>query len=279
MNFFHTILDLMNLEMPTPTLYGWFHILALIATIAVTVLLVVKFRDCDDRTFRRIVLIAWLLIFIPEIYKQLLYSLHYAEDGSIFWDYQWYAFPFQFCSSPLFIYPLIVWLRDGMLRNMAIAFTAFFCFFGGLAVMLYPGDVFIDAIGINIQTMLNHGGQVVIGIFCAARYRKALSNRFWLSSLPVFGVLFLIATILNIAAHYLFPLFGIDETFNMFFISPFHDTTLPVLSMFNGLPHIFLSLIYLVSFALISFIMYWLHRGVYLLILRIQKAKTSPYEA
>ena len=264
--------------MERPPMFGAWHMVSLTLAVLLAAFMVWKFKDCNDKTLRRVLLVFWVIIVALEAYKQIVFSMN-SDGVTATWDYQWYAFPFQFCSSPLFIYPLIVWLRDGMLRNMAIAFTAFFCFFGGLAVMLYPGDVFIDAIGINIQTMLNHGGQVVIGIFCAARYRKALSNRFWLSSLPVFGVLFLIATILNIAAHYLFPLFGIDETFNMFFISPFHDTTLPVLSMFNGLPHIFLSLIYLVSFALISFIMYWLHRGVYLLILRIQKAKTSPYEA
>jgi hypothetical protein len=78
----------------------------------------------------------------------------------------------------------------------------------------------------------------------------------------------------------LLPLVGIHETFNMFFISPYYDTTLPVLSMFNGLPHIFLSLIYLTAFTLISFIMYWLHRGVYLLCLRLYpKHKEPQHEA
>lgn len=278
MNFFGKVLQFFELEMETPTLYGWFHLLWLAITAAVAVFLVVKFRDCSDRTFRRIMLIAWLCFAVPELYKQLIYSLEFT-DGRLIWDYQWYAFPFQLCSTPLYVYPLVVFLKDGKLRDMAISFSALFAFFGGLAVMLYPGDVFISIIGVNIQTMMNHGGQVAFGIFCAARYRKELSTRFWAKSLPMFGGLFLLATVLNVAAHYLFPLFGIDETFNMFYISPYFDTTLPVLSLFNGLPHIFLSIIYLVAFTLISFVMYWLHRGVYLLICKLNKKDKPPYEA
>lgn len=279
MKFLESLFQFFDARMQTPTLYGWFHLLWLVITVAVAVILVVKFRDCNDKTFRRIMLIAWLFFLIPEVYKQLIYSIS-LSDGQWVWDFQWYAFPFQLCSTPLYVYPLVAFLKDGKLRDMAISFSALFAFFGGLAVMLYPGDVFISIIGINIQTMINHGGQVAFGIFCAARYRKQLSTRFWLKSLPIFGGLFLIATVLNIAAYHLLPLVGIDETFNMFFISPYYDTTLPVLSMFNGLPHIFLSLIYLAAFTLISFVMYWLHRGVYLLCLRLyQKHKEPQHEA
>ncbi|MCK7485244.1 MAG: hypothetical protein MZU97_06565 [Bacillus subtilis] len=45
--------------------------------------------------------------------------------------------------------------------------------FAGLAVMLYPNDVFITTIGINIQTMVHHGAMMVVGVAAACEQGQA----------------------------------------------------------------------------------------------------------
>ena len=81
--------------METPTLYGWFHLLFFALSILLGVWLCLKFKQPDEKTVRRIILIITIVSIILEIYKQINYTFSY--DGvKINADFQWYAFPFQF---------------------------------------------------------------------------------------------------------------------------------------------------------------------------------------
>lgn len=239
-------------RMTTPTNYGWFHILFLFLVIGASVLFCVKFKKCSDLLLRRIIFVFWAVMVALEIYKQIIFGFG-VDDGALVWDYAWYAFPFQFCSNPLYVFPFIVFLKDGRVRDAFIGFCAFFSFFAGVAVMLYPNDVFIETVGINIQTMIHHGSQVVIGVFLAVHERRKFSKLFYLSSLIVFAALSLIAIILNVAVYHVFEYVGIDETFNMFYISPYFDCTLPVLSsVYAVVPYPVFLVMYLLGFAIVG---------------------------
>ena len=74
-------------------------------------------------------------------------------------------FPFIFVQSPMYIAPIAAFLRPGKVRQAILNFLGTFGLFGGLAVMIYAQPVFITTIGINIQTMVHHGAQVVLGSF------------------------------------------------------------------------------------------------------------------
>ena len=136
-------------------------------------------------------------------------------------------------------------------------YMATFSLFAGLAVFVYPNDVFIETIGINIQTMIHHGSQIVFGIFFASYFRKKLNLKRFLSSIAVFAVFCSIAIILNIIIHHAFIANGIDETFNMFYISPYYPCTLPILSTVYEKVHYSLFIIlYIFGFALVAYIIY-----------------------
>ena len=106
----------------------------------------------------------------------------------------------------------------------------YFSLIAGLAVMAYPGDVFMSVIGINLQTMFHHGSQVALGIYFAVYKRKKLGFRFMASAIPVLLGFIAVALALDIVVHPLHVSLGIDETFNMFYISPYFNSTLPVFS-------------------------------------------------
>ncbi len=267
MNFFETILYFLQAEMERPTPYGIFHVCCLLLTVGATVFLVLRCRNVSDRTVRRICLGVWIAMVALEVYKQLVYSMD-VTDGVATWDYQWYAFPFQFCSTPLYAFPFIIWLKDGRLRNAFIGFFATFSLFGGLAVMIYPGDVFIRMTGINIQTMVHHGSQVVMGIFLFAYYRNRMPFRRLAGSVAVFAGFAATAMLLNeVMFAYFTRIAMIDETFNMFFISPHFPCTLPVLSgIYGKIPYPAFLLLYLIGFALVAAIMLGAEIGITALI-------------
>jgi hypothetical protein len=275
MSAFEKFLHILQVKMETPQTLGVWHLCSFALMIALCVLAAWRLRDASDKTVRRILFVAWLLLFLTEAYKQLVFTLH-VSDGVASWSYAWYAFPFQFCSSPLYVLPLAALLPNGRLRDAVLAFLATFSFFAGLAVMVYPGDVFIGMIGINIQTMLHHGSQVVIGALLVAHNRRRYTRGFVLRGIPVFLAMACIALIADIAAYHILLANSSDHVFNMFYISPYFDCTLPILSnIYKVAPYPVFLAIYILGFSLVAFIMFLLQRGVLTLIQRCHAAKAS----
>ncbi len=268
MSPFEKFIRILQASMKTPQSYGLWHVVCLLLTAGLAVFLILRFRDAEDKTVRRILFAAWLVMALLEIYKQLVFSMK-VSDGVASWDYQWYAFPFQFCSTPLYALPLLVFMKEGRARDAVMTFFSGFSLFAGLAVMFYPGDVFIDMIGINVQTMVHHGLQVALGLFLAAYNRRRLNKKSFLGSLVVFYIFVAAAMVMNAAVYRMFAVKGIDETFNMFYISPHYDCTLPLLSeVYRAVPYAVFLLIYLVGFSLLSFGIYGAERGILSLAVR-----------
>ncbi|MBO5879168.1 MAG: YwaF family protein, partial [Clostridia bacterium] len=189
-------------------------------------------------------------ILLLEVYKQINFAFDYNEGDPI-WDYAWYSFPYQFCSMPLYVLPFIAFLNNGKVRNACIAFMTYFSLIGGIVVFIYPGDVFIQTIGINIQTMVHHGSQLVLGIYFAVYNRRKFGFKYFLSAIPVFVVLFCGAMLLNFAVHAYFMKNGIGDTFNMFFVSPYYDCTLPVFSsIYQAVPYPIFLFLYILGMSI-----------------------------
>ena len=263
MTFFERMVALLQVEMTTPASYGVWHICFLLLTVAASVGAVWRFRDASEKTQRRLLLTVWLVLVTLEVYKQLVFSLD-VTDGVADWSYQWYAFPFQFCSSPLYVLPFAIFPRNDRIRSAVMSFLATFSLFGGLAVMAYPGDVFIGMIGINIQTMVHHGSQVVLGVLMVAWNRRRMDKVFFAKGVIVFAILAAVAMILNLGVHAALVSAGMgDLTFNMFFISPYHPCTLPVLSLiYPAVPYpVFLAL-YLLGFSAVAGIVFGMEAGI-----------------
>lgn len=251
--------------METPGNYGWFHIMFLIIIFLGTFAICFFGRNVRDLTFRIIIGVLWLICIGLEIYKQCTF----VWDGD---SYQWYAFPFQFCSSILYALPFIVFLPEGKVRQAFMAFAGLFMFFGGLAVYAYPNDVFVSRTGINIQTMTHHGLQVLVGIYVTVWNRKNILSEkgfidtfknmlfYILKGAIVFAGFIAVAIILNEGVTRMYPE---TEAMNMFYISTRHDCTLPVLSSIYPLvnPFVFI-LIYFFGFLVVAFIMMFLQYGI-----------------
>ena len=115
------IIKLLKTVMPVPTQYGWFHLLWIAITVSATIFICVRYRNSDDKVFRRIALIGWIIMLIIESYKQIAYT--FSWDGtSITLDYQWWAFPFQLCSMPIYVLPFVIFMKEGKVKDACISF-------------------------------------------------------------------------------------------------------------------------------------------------------------
>lgn len=263
MDFLKQLYEIMNTAVDVPESYGTYHLTCAALTLIIAVLLVATFKNAKEKTVRVITAIMWIIIVILEVVKQLLFSVYIDASGSFGWDYSWYSFPFQFCSSPLYILPIVAFAKNGKLRDAAIVFLGTFSVFAGTCVMVFPGDVFIELDFINVQTMVHHGSQIFFGACLAFRYRDKLNLKNLARATAIFTILCAIALALNLATYHLFPIWGIDEAFNMFFISPYFHCTLPILSdVFKLLPYPAFLCVYVFGFMLCAGLVMLIMKGL-----------------
>ncbi len=258
-------LELLKREMIKPEPFGAWHIVSLICMLMLTAILVIFLRNISDRAMRLIVLVGWLIMVIFEVIRQLIFSLTIV-DGSFVWCYNWVQFPFQFCSSPLYALPLVFLLKDCALRRGFIAFLSSFSLLAGMVVMAYPNSVFSIYSGINVQTMVHHGLQVVLGIYLFAYSRRHMRWKTFLGAIVIFGIFFVIALILNETVYNFLSKNEIAEQFNMFFISPYFylETDLPIVTFLrNFISHRTFLRLYAVAFPIGAFIIYSAEKGIY----------------
>ncbi len=267
-NFVYTVLQA---KMERPGLYGTWHIVSIILTVALTVLLVAFFRNAKDSTMRTTLFIGWVIMITLEIAKQLIGAMQY--DGYVVtWAYAWRWFPFQFCSTPMYTFPLVFLLKDCKFRRAIMAYIATFSLFAGIIVMVLPTSVFTSYTVINVQTMVHHGLQVVFGIYMAAYNRHHLNKRFFGWCMIVFGAFASVAMILNLTIYPWLEAQGKWTDFNMFYISPYVNSDLPVLSaIYPQVPYPVYLIIYVLGFALVAALVYAVEKGIVALTLRKNK--------
>lgn len=232
MTWFERFINDSQLQMNQPKPFGLFHLAFIVLTAAFTVFLCLKYRDASDKVLRKILFFSWLVVFILEVFKQVLVSFHYT-DGEVTWKYFWGEFPFQLCSAQLYLLPLAAFLKEGKVRQAVMSCMAGASFVGGLTVYVFASSVFVETVFLNLQTMIHHGVQIALGIYIAVYYRKELGWRFLLRGEMVFFVLLSLAIAFNVIA----PTFT-EDAVNMFYMSPYSQNSIPLLDDFmSAIPY------------------------------------------
>ena len=260
LELFAKILSILDAQMETPTLYGAFHVISIVLCIAAGLIITKHCTDKGEACIRRFLLISSLVVIGLEVYKQINFSFGY-EGGTVTFDYQWYAFPFQFCSTPMYISLLAALVKKDTIHQRLCAYLASYSLFAGVSVMAYPSSVFIGTIGINIQTMICHGLMVTTGmVLLGTGYVKA-ELKTVAKACSIFILLVLCAMGMNELAH----ITGLleRETFNMFFISPYCDPELPVYSLVQQvLPYPISLLLYITGFTVAAGLILYIVKGL-----------------
>ena len=259
MSVIQEILRFLDTQGPVPTLYGWFHVLSLVITAGITIWLCRTGKNHSSEQVRRVVFWTAVVVAVLEVYKQINYSFGY-NDGITF-AYKWYAFPWQFCSTPMYVGLLVGVFKKGKIHDALCAYLATFAIFAGLAVMIYPGDIYVETVGVNFQTTVCHCSMLVIGGYLYASGHVKLEHKTALKALPVFCVTASIAVLLNEWANAV----GIvpEHNFNMFYFSPHCDPSLPVYSLVQQVvPYPWSLIIYIVGFTFAAYLMLLIAVGV-----------------
>lgn len=250
MNLFEKLLYMLQREMETPKPFGWFHIVWILFVIVSVVILFILRKRHNEKQLKIIIGIYGIIAFILELLKQLIWAFNYDHITNIVtWDYEWYSAPFQLCTTPIFISIICLFLKNNKLRKSLLSYMAFVTILGSLVTLILPDSCFTSDILINIHTMWLHCGSLVVSIYLLISREVEINKKNFINSILVFLIFVVIAEILNITIYNSGILNG--ETFNMFYISPYFITHLPVFNTIQqNVPFIF----YLFSYMLIIFL-------------------------
>lgn len=200
--------------MTTPPLYGAFHLLFFIVGTAAAVGLALLLYSFSDRiTFNQVIGCTGLLLAVGEIYKQLFYYYILNEHS-----YDWWLFPFQLCSLPMYLCLALPFIHQMRLRKIICTFLVDFNMMGAIAAFIDPSGILHGYWTLTLHGLLWHLLLIFVGIYILLMHQADLTPAGFRQTLPLFAVFSAIAEILNIVLHRM-------GTVNLFYISPYVPST------------------------------------------------------
>lgn len=178
---FFRILNTTAWRMDTPALFGQFHIIASLsaaaAAVAAAVLFARRINDSDNpcRILIRVLCITGWALAILEVYKQL-FLFYVVNDGA----YDWWFFPFQLCSVPMYLCILLPLVR-GRLRSSFLTFMCGYTFISTAAALIYPEDILRPYLSLTVHGFVWHGLLLFISLLVILTGRADASAKGLLS--------------------------------------------------------------------------------------------------
>ncbi len=236
-----------------PQPYGLFHLLFMVLSLAVIITVCYFTRKNSEKTFRIVLLSVGLTLLASEIFKQFYY--YYAAGGE---GYDWYIFPFQLCSVPMYLSIAVGCMKKNKIRDAICEYLVSIGFLGGIMAYLEPSGILNAHYFTLIHSCLWHALLIFIALYILFTDNACHSLKNYVNALMITGGVVLTATLLNIIFHS-------KPDFNMCYISPFYNTPLAVFSSFDKIfqgalgqyfGRIISILIYIIAIALGGFIVY-----------------------
>lgn len=256
MKLFEKIIYLLQKEMEIPKMYGWFHLLCGFITFFFIIFLYLKKKKNYEKQLKKVLATYGIIALLLELLKQISWAFNYDPITKIItWEYEWYAAPFQLCTTPIYVSLICLFLKKGKTRDSLLSYLAFVTILGSIATIIYPESCFVSDILINIHTMWLHCGSFVVSIYLITNNIVKLNKENFKNSIIVFLIFLLLAFIMNIVVYNSGILNG--QTFNMFYISPYFISSLPIFNIIQeNVPYILFLLIYIIAISIGSFIIY-----------------------
>ena len=241
-------------RMEAPEIGSAFHIFAVLAVSSAAVIAAVKIsRMAEDTRVKILGALGWVML-AGELYKQFFY--YFIVNGK---TYDWWFFPFQLCSVPMYMCILLPFLsKQSQLRQAMVTFMCGFTFVSAAAALIWPEDMLRPYVTLTWHGIIWHGILLFISVMIGLSGMADLTWKGFLRSVVLFLVLCAIAIAINVlaepiaAAHPIYPQpaaaadtaagadgaagarAGIISYPDMFYMSPYHSSTQPVISIIDA---------------------------------------------
>ncbi len=239
--------------MTPPTPYSAFHILLTILGVGIAV---IGARVCGKRMqrraeptlfFRRVLFMLGVVLAFMELYKQaFLYLVEF--DG----HFDWWYFPFQLCSVPMYLCLLVPLQRKEKHLKIIATFLQDFGLLGGVMALAVPPGLMHPYWTMTMHGFIWHFLLLFLGLFCSMSGMAGRKKTDYIWLLPLFFVCCAVAFGINVLA-------GPAGNADMFYLSPYHLSNQPIFHEISATAGILPSnLLYIAAMALGGFFVHML---------------------
>ena len=200
--------------MTPPSAYGSFHLLFLCFGLGISAALAYRLRRCSAVCCRRILLGVGLFLIVCEAYKLLFYYFVIGHGS-----FQWWVFPFQLCSIPMYLCLAANLVRKEHTRSAIYTFLCAYNLLGGFLALLEPSGLSHDYWTLTLHGFVWHTLLVFIGLFLILSGNGPKSLKDVGRATVLFLILCGMAFCINLA---LFR--ASNGEINMFFVGPANTT-------------------------------------------------------
>lgn len=216
--FLQSILRMTAWPMTPPVPYSAFHILLTVFGAGFAVSFArffgrkIRSMASPEPYFRHILFSCGVLLALMELYKQaFLYVIEFHGH------FDWWYFPFQLCSLPMYLCLLLPFVPHKYQRIFC-TFMYNYNLLGAVMVFVDPSGLMHPYWTLTLHGFIWHILLIFIGLLIAfSRMVLPTAKGFWQST-AVFTAGCVIATIINVTSH---PYGNAD----MFYITPYYATT------------------------------------------------------
>lgn len=171
-------------------------------------------KKFNDKQISRILFLTGILLLFSEIWKQITINLVLKAAGE--GRYCWWYFPFQLCSTPMYMCLLLpLTLRKGRegLRDAILTYLATFGLLAGTVTFADTGGFSeLGYLPLTVHSWVWHIVMVLMGLFCFA-YLSAKGRNHLPGAVGIYLAGCVIAEAINLPV-------GKHALINMFYISP-----------------------------------------------------------
>lgn len=206
------------------TLFGTFHICALFICCTAAVFSAWKLRRISSERIIHILFFIGIILLMMEIHKQI-YITFIMNNGV----YDWWFFPFQLCSVPMYLCILLPIIK-GRFCDASLTFMACFTPISALAALIYPEDFLRPQLGLTLHGFIWHALLLFISFLIIFSKTADLSPRNFSRTCMLFAGCCIIAICINIISEALMASsVGIEHSYAaMFYMNPFHVSPQPI---------------------------------------------------
>lgn len=169
----------------------------------------------------RLLFAVGILLSASEIYKQ--FFLYYIVNGQ---NYDWWYFPFQLCSLPMYLCLLLPLVGTHM-RQIFCTFMYSYNLLGAFMVFVEPDGLMHPYWTLTLHSFLWHILLIFVGFFIAFSGLAKPGKRAFGDATRLFLICCGIATVITVCSH---PYGNAD----MFYITPYYPTSQLVFSQISS---------------------------------------------
>lgn len=170
--------------------YGFIHLSFFIIGVLLAVVVGIKIKKCSLKTLNKIIFGIGIFLLLSEIYKQLFYTI-YIGNG----NYQWWIFPFQLCSVPMYICLVMPFVKNKKIYNALGVFLMTYNLLGGFISFIEPSGLIHEYLFLTIHAFLWHMSLVFLGFIIG--FNENIKKEGFKKTIILFLGFSLIAFIIN----------------------------------------------------------------------------------